>query len=248
MDEVQRYHQTLRKVWRSCEPPAQALPGMRQMPYYGQRPTCETPKLLFLGLNPSFRLPVLEGHWTDCFGTGGPPFRANDLYWLSSRTDAHLDVLEPVLEQLDHYSRTHYPPYYGVLQGIAHTLGASTCWHALDVFPMRVTVQAELVKALPGNVPLPGPAGQLFEAFQALLLSFQPQLVLVVNAFASRMLAAQLPLTRTGVGSRYSWPQLPGTTFLLSGMLSGGRALDEFSRERLVAEARTVWKELGNGS
>lgn len=248
MDEVQRYHQALREVWRACESSASALPGMGQMPYYGQRPKCEHLRLLFIGLNPSFRESVLSKHWKACYGAGGPPYQAKNLQWLASRTDAQLDALEPVLEQLDHYSRAHYRPYYGVLGDIANELGASTCWHALDVFPMRVTAQADLVQALPKGAPLPGTAGQLFDAFGSLLIWMRPQLVLVVNAFASRLLVAQLPLSRTGEGSRYAWSQLPKTTFLLSGMLSGGRALDEFSRERLVAEARVVWKELGNGS
>lgn len=237
-----RYHDLVLSVWADHAP--SALHGMHRMPYLGQAPAAawKDKDLVILGLNPSARVEMLAEHWTAVHRAD----LGSELEWDPSRSAEHLNALRTKVIALDQYSRANYPPYYGPLEIFAASVQASDCWLALDVFPMRASVQRALEPQVPWNEELPAPAKRLFDGLVDLLAAIRPKVVLVANAHASRLLRRNLSLERQGDLARYETARLPFTTFILSRMFTGRRAaLDEFSRERLAVDVRAALAAAG---
>jgi hypothetical protein len=107
------------------------------------------------------------------------------------------------------------------------------------MFLVRHTSQAN-VRAAYGDQfkELSAVAKAQFELFRHTLKVIAPKTVVIVNAGASHLAREGLGLTTEDRGRTYLWRELPGVPFFLSGMLSGRRALDVFSRARLAADVR----------
>ena len=129
-----------------------------------------------------------------------------------------------------------YGRYYAPLREFAENVGANTKEY-LDMFLMRHTRQADVLDGHWKKGVFAQPAYELFDLFKRTLVALGPKVVLIANAGASNIAIKLLPLTTTD-RLTCSWEALPGVPIFLSGMLSGQRALDTFSRERLAAHMR----------
>lgn len=208
------------------------------MPYLGQRYAgCAPLQLLFVGINPSYVPKVLREHW-QAVHRQALDDNLTPLQW-QPRSAPALQTLVEQLEGLDLHSIANYPRYYGPLANFASNVGAAN-WHALDLYPVRVRSQSDLSAVLIADEPLPEPAAELMAAFVEQVSQWQPRVVVVANALASRLLVRHGGLRRQANGHRYEHADCPQSVFLLSGMLSGAGQQDEFSRERLAADVRAA--------
>lgn len=216
-----QYNKAARDIWHRFAGDHRTLPGMTLFPMQ-RHAFAEEPHLLLVGMNPSFA------------------FRARDtmrrhLKW----RDAPESVIQQFTEE-EAVAREQYRVFYGPQVRFKEAVGAHTLEH-LDLLPVRHTSQAEVVHAYWDKHGHPHAITQAcFGLFKATLLALAPTVVVVANAEASRQVKKMLPLQPIEPGRRYGWPPMPQTTFFLSGMLSGQRALDEFSRARLEADVRSA--------
>ncbi|MEJ1165676.1 hypothetical protein V9K97_18370 [Variovorax sp. CCNWLW186] len=217
------YNSQARDIWTRHAAAHAALPGMSLVPM--QRPEFVLePELLFVGMNPSFASRLKK-----C------PMRYR-FVWRPVFTDEELSELEAH----EHMSRQNYAVYFRPLERFAHDVGvdAKQVEH-LDLLPLRHTSQAEVVSSYWGKA---GRAHvvveECFALFEEALLRLKPQIVVVANAEASRKIRDRLDLATRDGGRSHYWTEMEETTLFLSGMLTGQRALDEFSRARLAAEVR----------
>jgi len=153
-----------------------------------------------------------------------------------------LDDLEVAQRVLEHERRclglelgASCYPYYAPFSKLA-----PHGWSHIDLFPVREKKQEAFKAALRLDErgswhPL---AREWFELSLNLLAALRPRVVVVVNAFASELLHDELP-DRWGLEwdpsrgwhhARLSHATVP---FFFSGMLTGARALDRYSKQRL---------------
>lgn len=113
-------------------------------------------------------------------------------------------------------------------------------WCHIDLFPAREKNQDALKTALTldNRARWHRLAREWFEIGVELLAALQPRVVVVVNAFASDLLhdeaSRRWSLEWNSAGGRHEGTLPHGTVpFFFSGMLTGGHALDRYSRQRL---------------
>lgn len=218
----EQYNRRAREIWTKHAEAHKELPGMSLFPM--QRPIFELhPDLLFVGMNPSFNIRYRTG-------------RAHHLSWRAT-------ISEQLLAQFaaeEAEARENYKVFFGPLDRFAASVGSKRPEH-LDLLPLRHTSQAEVVHE---HWDKHGNPNKVIEACFALftetLLILNPKVVVVANAGASRQVIKLLKLESTARGRFHRWEKLPQTSFFLSGMLSGQRALDEFSKDRLAADVHAM--------
>ena len=215
------YNRRAREIWTDHFKKHDALPGMSLFPI--QRPKFEdAPDLVMVGMNPSF---VTRSRNPDAPHLGWRPF-----------TDG---LIEQFIVEED-AARTNYTVFYGRIDKFSEAAGAESP-EDLDLLPLRHTNQAEV---LVGHWNKQGEPNEFVQEcllhFKEALRRMDPKVVVVANAAASRLVVRLLSLERRARGRFYSSLDMPRTTFFLSGMLSGQRALDEFSMDRLAADVRAV--------
>ncbi|CAM5796920.1 hypothetical protein [Rhizobacter fulvus] len=223
-------------IWKAHADQHRTLPGMHLMPMV-RGAFRIAPQLLIVGMNPSM---VHDEEPDDSSGlTAAKPGRRvpDELRWESTRDDAALKANVASLVAQEEKAPLEYPRYYKPLQDFAKEVGAEPEY--LDMFLMRHTRQSEVLsKHWKAEVFAP-PARELFDLFKQALKAISPRVVLIANAGASNIARKLLPLT-TQDKLVYRWDQMPNARFILSGMLSGQRALDTFSRERLAHDVKAA--------
>ena len=198
--------------------------------------------LVFVGLNPSFsdkafRQFLRGDEWS---GFEPEPFYA----WRDRVEDFDASRARQIERiALDQYS--YYAPFRALAEGL------STKWNHADVFLLRETSQKALLpqmlrggvgKAAVSNLNSFGKA-QL-DLCVRLLGRLAPELLVVANADASRLLAEALAARFdedlghhvVRIGER----EVPA---FFSSMWTGQRALDTFSKARLLWQIRCVYRE-----
>ena len=192
--------------------------------------------ILFVGMNPSFSQRAVQRIWANA--ENGIVEGVNPFVW---DTELDGDMLTRRVQDILRFeksARAEYAPYFRPLQEFAREAGARSNGH-IDMFLVRHTTQAD-VRAAYGErfhelTPI---AKEQFELFRHTLKAVAPKTVVIVNAGASHLARDGLGLTTEDRGRTYLWRELPGVPFFLSGVLSGRRALDVFSRARLAADVR----------
>jgi hypothetical protein len=79
-----------------------------------------------------------------------------------------------------------------------------------------------------------------FDLFKFTMKAMRPSVVLVANAKASDIAYEGLKLTSPDRERSYRWSEMPDVPIFLSGMLSGQRALDTYSRARLALDVEAA--------
>ncbi len=196
-------------------------------------------QLLFIGLNPSFKAEVMKS-----LGIESEILTDEDdveaVYrWNNSPTD--LSKIEMIIN-LDSYAILHHD-YYKVLHKIAANLKPQLEMQAIDLLDIRQTKQKEIEK----NIKIsedriisidPFFQRQIEISFE-LIQKIKPRIIVVVNAFASRIINAlwQSSISDFSHQTGYQYFKLSlekKIPIFFSGMLTGQRALDVGSRKRFV--------------
>lgn len=181
--------------------------------------------LVFVGLNPSFS----SKGWKSLIRRSTTPELDPHAFfqWPSSHD---FDVgLAHKLEALAH---EHYP-FFAPHRALAKAL--NTTWEHFDIFAYRETEQAKmrtLAIVNGGGIELTEFGKQQFQLFEELLALAKPSAVVVVNALASQVyLKMRQPAFDSNLG--YHKDRDSQVPVFFSGMLTGTRALDRFSKDRL---------------
>jgi hypothetical protein len=177
----------------------------------------QTDGLTVVGCNPA--LPK-HGYYTDKI----PLFQADSLDERGRIRDK--------LSALEAEARKSYT-YYQLFQNLAKDLQLSM--EHVDLFFYRETNQSKVEKLILKDGHLNDFGRRQVELSVNLIRLSRPKIVLVANAFASKIVKSRFSLTELDCDGLY-WTILDErkTPVFLSGMLGGQRALDLFSRERLV--------------
>lgn len=225
-----RANRKLLEIWRAhlaSDSWPEAIPKLWPLQYHPMEPG----KLLFVGLNPSHN--------------------QRDDGLLSIQVEQGDDTLPEeharVVARLDeesmglHGGRLH--PYFRQFSRFDPT-GA---WNHIDLFAIRHTNQSEVVAALRLNedAGFSSPfVNEQIELTFSLMAELRPPSVVVVNAFGSsivkRYLTKQDPDFAMDDETGFYWSSINGrrVPFFFSGMLTGQRAIDNHSLERLIWHVR----------
>lgn len=223
------------RIWRVYAHQYPQAPGMTLMPLLLDEYRIGV-DILFVGMNPSFSQGAVRRIWANA--ESGIVEGVNPFEW-----DAELDEdmlarrVQDIL-RFEKTARAEYAPYFRPLQDFAEEAEARSHGH-IDMFVVRHTTQADVHAAYGKRFSeLPPIAKEQFQLFQHTLKAMAPKTIVIVNAGASHLALEGLGLKTEDRGRTYFWEELPGAQFFLSGMLSGQRALDVFSRARLTADVR----------
>ena len=205
--------------------------------------------IVFVGFNPSFN--IEDEDIKNIIGTF--PFKNE-----KDRERLKKKIIDSEANAWENYR--YFKEIHKVLERINEICNPEkpfTFYH-VDLLFMRTTSQKileNLFKIREGN---PGRFEEFFNAqFDRSLLfikKLNPKLIVVINALASKVIEARfdLPsLNETVLNTFYKKPwfyEIPigeeKFPLLLSGMVSGGRAIDNYSKERLIWHMALVLKEV----
>ncbi len=171
---------------------------------------------LFVSLNPSFPEMLRERNWDHPYGI---------------ETLDKINVAQVIRQE--RWTQNHLP-YFSPLKTVADRLRLR--WAHLDVFMLRETSQKEAKAKVYDTEKrqLTGFGQKQFDLFAKALEISTPRLIVVINALASAIIKAHLPLEYDSTDGCHYARGDKTRPFFLGGMLSGMRAMDVYSRERLI--------------
>lgn len=210
----------------------------------------KNPKLLIVGMNPSFNTEWLDKQFRNDTWLSGAPWTTDSLF----RWDQNARGRVPHVIKFEAFAKKAYASYFSGVRKLASAVGCAEQWEHLDLFLMRETSQKKALKMVLAKTR---PIGELnefgqaqLELFTETLINMQPQAVVIANATAANLVKRMLgPSHQVGEPAVLTFDSLPNTRFFFSGMLSGQRCMDSFSFERLVAQVSAYFQQLKtNGS
>lgn len=144
----------------------------------------------------------------------------------------------------------YFKPFGNLLEGTGEE------WEYLDLFYVRETSQEKLKRVILFEDKLSNFAQKQLEITKDIIEQIQPKVIVVVNALASRIFKGEYPDLQSNVPFNIQFneqsgcylTEIGGKTIptLLSSMLSGQRALDIFSRERLRWHLQKIIKDVAS--
>ncbi len=184
--------------------------------------------IVFIGMNPSFS----SRGWKSLLQrVARPDIDPKSFFkWPSPE-----DFDEQLAHKLEALAREHYP-FFAPHKALAAALKLK--WEHIDLFAYRETDQSKaksLVVANESEVRLTKFGEDQFKLFEEVLALAQPRAVVVVNALASQIYRARRKPQFDSSAGHYidqALTERPVPVFF-SGMLTGARALDRFSKDRL---------------
>lgn len=198
--------------------------------------------IVFVGMNPSFNE---KGLIKTVKNTELEGLNVREYFRLSNDK---FDV--DISNRLNELSEEKYLTFFKQHKALATYLGLHKCnWSHIDLFQYRQTNQTEFLQRILKRDKTLNEFGQAqFDLFMKALVLLEPKIVIIINATAAKIFMGQIEgVTYTKVKSPptgiFNY-ELNGKNIpiFLSGMLTGGRALDIFSRERLFWHVERVFK------
>lgn len=198
-----------------------------------QRTNLQKSDLVFVGMNPSFNKKWV-GSKIKKLGTSACGIKPDDLFTWDGSKSYTQDIIE-----LDNAGEKSHA-YHEALTRFAKSVDESleNTYTSLDLYAWRQTSQKEFINhVLPSNATF-------FEAqedlFFEILKDIDPKVVVVANAAVCHFLKKKYPFVFDKKDGGYRLASSDGPVYIFSGMLSGGRALDIYSRERMSWHVRKV--------
>ncbi|MCX6738894.1 MAG: hypothetical protein NT098_02445 [Candidatus Parcubacteria bacterium] len=186
--------------------------------------------LLFVGMNPSFSV---RGFKTILQDTEFKDMDPETFFkWRNISTNP---VLIDDCIKVENYAYKNYSQYFGHPIEIAKKVGLD--WQHVDLFLYKETAQNSFVTRITDKGKLNEFAIDQISLFEEVLVKIEPLCVVVTNAFASEILRDHIKDDLIWDEERgFHWFTKPGKKIpmFFSSMLSGQRALDRWSYERLL--------------
>lgn len=222
MRTIDEINTDLRALWREFFPSTARV--YAPMQYKAPQPDA----LVFVGMNPSFSS---KGWKSIVRRSTWPELDPHAFFQWPSPQDFD-EALAHELEAMAHESYPFFAPHRALAKAL------ETSWEHFDIFAYRETDQAKmrtLALVSGGKIELTEFGQSQFALFEELLLLARPSAVIVVNALASQVyLTKRSPMFDSSVGFyRDSSAKESSFPVFFTGMLTGARALDRFSKDRL---------------
>lgn len=229
LSATHKYNEIITQIWANVYPDAikkQSAPTIQLLPPCFCVPR-QNPDICVVGMNPSHSLKYLGEE------------KASEMESLLELTDETKTTLMESQSEA-HNNHPYFQAIKRFLNEIDNSLRASFC----DLYPIRHTSQSELMAFL-DNSNSEELVNQLNAATEELFLETDSKLVVICNAEASRRFRKIMSshLTSTDCKARDRLENKNGTIEVFyASMLSGQRAMDEFSRARLESTIREHWE------
>ena len=186
--------------------------------------------LLFIGMNPSFSIHGFKSILKNTEYTDIDP----TVFFKWSSISSNQNLIDDCIK-IENYAQAKYPLYFGRPIEISKKLGIN--WQHIDLFLYKETSQKDFIERIRNGKELNQFALDQITLFEEILVEIDPRCIVVSNAFASELL-------REYIKNDLSWDENRGFRWFtkeskkipvfFSSMLSGQRALDRWSYERLV--------------
>lgn len=215
-----------KQVIGSGEWPAELLP-LWPLQY---QPVIETPTLVIVGMNPAYA--------------------ERDVRKCGERPITDTEVLLDPNGRAKLCTDTEFAkaPYFGPFGDFTKGTQLPGSVH-LDMFAVRHTDQNDVKCALGLDAEWTQFALRQYEIFLGLLKEIDPPLIVVPNAYVSQKLHGNRELGAGDMspddGCHYIGLNGRKVPIFFSGMLTGQRAMDRYSRERLTHQVRAMISRLG---
>lgn len=186
--------------------------------------------LLFVGMNPSFSARGFNSILKDTEYTDLDP----TVFFKWSNISSNLNLVDDCIK-IENYAQAKYSLYFGRPIEISKKLGID--WQHIDLFLYKETSQKDFMKRIRDGKKLNKFALDQIALFEEILVEIDPQCIVVGNAFASELLREHINNDLSWDGNKgFHWFTRGGKKIpmFFSSMLSGQRALDRWSYERLV--------------
>lgn len=201
----------------------------------------QTRPLVFVGMNPSISLTGWASIIKKSPGVCGVPTVFNPHYFFAWPRPSNFCWNTAI--RLEKAARQHYS-FFETHRTLSKIMNRE--WDHLDLFAYRDTQQKNILSLVIDKSTTNGLTSfgeSQFELFEELLFLVQPAAVIVVNALASRIYKQIRNPNFDAKFGCYLDQLTPGSCefpVFFSGMLTGSRALDIFSRERLFWQVENV--------
>lgn len=187
-------------------------------------------RLVFVGMNPSFSA---RGFKTILKDT---EYADTDMVsffkWQNISSD--LKLIEDCIK-MENYAYQNYSQYFGRPIEIAKKVGLE--WQHIDLFLYKETSQSDFMNRVRSKGVLNEFGMDQIKLFEEILVQIEPRCVVVTNATASEILREYIKDDLSWDAERgFHWFTRGGKKIpmFFTSMLSGQRALDRWSYERLV--------------
>ncbi len=192
--------------------------------------------LLFVGLNPSFSL---KAYASFLKGTKFVNFDPVSFFDWENRKNFDFEIAR----EIEEYSKSNYS-YFSKFRRIAEDIGIP--WEHIDLFLIRETNQKRVLQFIyekPGR--LNNFAQEQILLAEEITAKIQPQIIVVANALASKIVFEAFGLKfNSRLGCHIYESEQRQIPVFLTSMLTGQRALDNFSFLRLQWHVREVLNRL----
>lgn len=191
-------------------------------------PPSEEGCVLFISFNPSFPDELKNKKWKHSY----------EINTLNT-----INVEQVIKQEIETQNSLRY---FNILKEIARALYLP--WSHLDVFMLRETSQEKAKPKVYDDAAkrLTRFGQKQFDLFTKALQISTPKIIVVINALASEIIKTQLRLKYDSAdGCYYAPDENIKAPFFLGSMLSGQRAMDIYSRERLVWHIRQKLRDMG---
>ena len=232
MSAIEVINKNFIELWKRTNFPAESK-VYTPMQYKTPKPN----SIVFVGMNPSFSL---GGFKKILSHTKQPDLDVQKFYKWPITKDFDINFAH----EIETYSLKHYA-FFEQCRRLAKDLNKD--WEHLDLFAYRETDQNKtklLVIEKGSKFKLNEFGSEQFLLFFKILTLSKPCAIVVANAFASNIYMEQRKSELTfNDNLGYYQETLNGEKLIpifFSGMLTGGRALDAFSRERLFWQIKKV--------
>lgn len=133
-----------------------------------------------------------------------------------------------LIKELEQHAKVNYS-YFKTIGKFVEGFDEPFSWSHLDLYLHRNTSQSESVNELKASSEL---QRAMFELFRQSVAKIEAKVICVLNAKASTEIIARISTTELVK----THTKFEGKTLIFAGMLSGSRAMDRFSKERLRFE------------
>lgn len=183
----------------------------------------ETPSLVFVGMNPAYTK------------------RDDAKIQEKSIKDANLLLDADGRVKLCKDTECPPSPYFCPFDSFIEGTGLPR-WVHLDMFAVKHTDQNAVKRALGMDGEWTDFAARQFDIFRKLLEQIDPPVIVVPNAYASRKMHEKFEVEKMSPEHGCHFLKLNNrrVPVFFSGMLTGQRAMDVYSRERLVYQVRNM--------
>ena len=267
-DEYNKIIQKIRTKNSSFKDPLKELgPITYRQEEYKRKSNKKEIRILFTGFNPSFN----KEHYEKCYPIKTDPYEF--FSYKNWEDEKKLDSIKKVdyslrnksveVEYRENYYTTYFKPIskficdcFGMdykkntsIENLNEEIENKNIKHVhIDPFFIRGTNQKQVAKILFKDNELNEFGKSQFKLFEKMIESYKPTAIIILNASASHLLSRKWGNDDFKTSFEANIKNLDPIKVFCGGMLSGGRAMDNYSKQRFANQISRYLKENFNGT